>query len=49
MTLEFEQAVKALDEKIEVLKQVLFFCPGVDKTQTSTQGSQNLRSKARTG
>jgi hypothetical protein len=49
MTLEFEQAVKALDEQIEVLKQDLFFCPGVDKTQTSTHGSQNLRSQARTG
>ena len=41
MTLEFEQAIKALDERIDILKQELFFAMAIaargERPQSSTQ------------
>jgi hypothetical protein len=37
MTLEFEQAVKVLDEHIEVLKQNLLFLAAERKPESMTQ------------
>ena len=41
MTLEFEQAIKALDERMDILKQELFFAMAIaargEKPQSSTQ------------
>ena len=41
MTLEFEQAIKALDERMDILKQELFFAMAIaargEKPQGSTQ------------